>query len=202
VPVVTAVQLVPWANRDAYYAGGGADLDIESALVKALTEFTQSERVAKLTQIAPDRNFAESARQIFDLDADAPASKIDRFLQVIAYYGYRQNREKLRWYLEGGDEVLLSDLPRSPQTTVEAKLDTLLDVLSRRNIDPIAFDLTPPQLNHVKLMKVFVTELTQPFVQSRPYLGHPRFALAPVWTGRRDAPLRYEELNADPLPYP
>jgi ribosomal protein S12 methylthiotransferase accessory factor len=73
-------------------------------------------------------------------------------------------------------------------------------VLKRHKLDPITFDCTPSGLNQLRLMKVFLPELTQAFLQSVPMLGHPRFHRGAELTGIR----AHEEqaLVDDPLPYP
>jgi ribosomal protein S12 methylthiotransferase accessory factor len=202
VPVVTAIEIDPWLNRYAYHSGGGADIDIDTAALKALTEFGQIERAIRHSLLAPERAFAQSVAALFDMAPDDPVAKIDLFHKVVSYYGYRQNVEKLDWYLNGGEEVPLSALPRSQETTVEGKFNALCAVLRRHGLDPIVFDFTPVGMRHVRLIKVFIAELTQPFLQSLPVFGHPRFATTAQAMGRCDHPMTYDELVRDPLPFP
>ncbi|MGH8883985.1 MAG: YcaO-like family protein [Egibacteraceae bacterium] len=202
VPVVTAIEIDPWLNRYAYHSGGGADIDIDTAALKALTEFGQIERAIRHSLLAPERAFSQSVSELFDMAPDDPVSKIDLFHKVVSYYGYKQNAKKLDWYLNGGEEVPLSALPRSQATTIEGKFKELCAVLRRHRLDPIVFDLTPPGMKHVQLIKVFIAELTQPFLQSLPIFGHPRFATTAQAIGRRERAMTYDELLNDPLPFP
>lgn len=202
VPVVTAIEVDPWLNRFSYYSGGGADIDIDLALTKALGEFGQAERPIKMAVYAPERYVSQAVMRLFDIDPNESASKINLFFKVIAYYGYRQNAPKLDWYTTGGEEVPLSELPRPRFSSPGDKYGFLLDVVRQRGLDPIVLDMTPRQMKQGKLMKVFFPDLTQPFIQSSPILGHPRFRDTPQAMGERDGPMAYSELLQDPLPYP
>ena len=202
VPVITAIEVDPWLNRYSYYSGGGADLDIDVSLIKALNEFGQSERTTRLALISPTRSFAVAVGRLFEMGPDEPVSKIDLFFKVVSFYGWRKNAEKLDWYRKEGETVQLSELPVTGDRTTEEKLALLVEVLAAHGIDPIVFDLTPPGMHRLKLMKVFIPELTQPFVQSSPYFGHPRFKQAGMMVGQRDGEMPLEELLTDPLPYP
>ncbi|HEX2272922.1 MAG TPA: YcaO-like family protein, partial [Acidimicrobiales bacterium] len=182
-------------------SGGGADVDIDTALLKALNEFGQAERTMRLSLVSPERSFAQLYERLFEMQPDDPVRMIDVFFKVVSYYGYRENVAKLDWY-RNGEEVLLSSLPEMPPTDPRARLDHLLRACARHDVDPIVFDRTPEQMDHVKLIKVFIPELTQPFLQSLPCLGHPRFREAARLSGVDDRLLEYEDLLQDPLPYP
>ena len=71
----------------------------------------------------------------------------------------------------------------------------LLEQLEANAIDPIIINYSHPDWNQLAIVKVFVPELTTPFLQSRPMLGHPRLA------SLRDA-VRLRGGGALPLPYP
>lgn len=202
VPVITAIQQADWLMQYSYYAGGGADNDTEAALLKALNEFAQSERTIKVAQFAPERMFATGAGRIFDMDPDDPIENITLFFKVISYYGHSKNLRKLDWYLNDGPEMPLSELPISEATTTAGRLQEVASALQRRGIDPILFDVTPAPMKHMKIMKTFIPEYTQPFIMSKPMLAHPRFRDAPVILGLSDTPLQTADLNPDPLPYP
>ncbi len=200
VPVITAVRLDRWAKRYGYCSGGGADTDIDVALAKSLTEFGQSERMIRMRLTAPSSSFARTISRQFEMGPDDDPSEIDIFFKVVSYYGHAQNVDRLAWYLDGGDDVALSDLPVE-SGDMAVKYEHLLGVLARHGLDPIVFDLTPPDLPHLALVKVFMGELTQPFIQSLPMFGHPRFREAPRLLDGRE-PLDPAQLVRDPLPYP
>lgn len=202
VPVITAIKIEQWLRRASYNAGGGGDVDIDTAIHKSLNEYGQSERTMMLSIMAPERIFARGVTRMFDMHPDDPISKIEVFFQIISYYGYRQNNSKLDWYLQGNQQVNLSDLPAVTFPTLEDKFDYLMGVLDRHSLDPIVFDMTPTGMTNCRLVKVFIPELTQPFLQSKPILGHPRFAEAARLLGRGEHDLPVSALTSDPLPYP
>lgn len=202
IPVITAVEVDPWLTRYSYYSGGGADLDIETSLVKALNEFGQAERTMRLAVVSPTRSFANTVTNLFDMDPDDPPSKIDVFFKVVGYYGYEQNKHKMEWYTRGGEETLLSALPSRPDLSPKEKFEFIQATMEAHDIDPIVFDLTPPPVRSAKLMKVFIPELTQPFIQSIPCFGHPRFQEARRLAGVSDEALAATDILRDPLPYP
>lgn len=202
VPVVTVIQVCPWLAKWAYYAGGGVNLDADAAMLQALTEFGQAERSLGLAQTAPERFLSYSLRRIFDVAPDTPVSQIDVFFKIMAYYGYRENLGKMRGYLEDGERAPLSELATDGSGDVDQRFDRLLEVLAAHDIDPIVFDFTPPQLQRVRLMKVYITELAPPYLHSKPLLGHPRYYRIPQELGLRDEPLEFGDLVTDPMPYP
>lgn len=201
-PVVTVLQVCPWLKRWAYYSGGGVNLDIDSAMLTALTEFGQSERSLRLAQTAPHRHFAYGVRRIFDVDEDIPISQIDIFFKIIAFYGYPKNIRKMDNYRFGGKRVPLSRLATDSSAGTDERFDRLVEVLKQHRIDPIVFDFTPPQLKKVRLMKAYITELAPPYIHSKPLFGHRRYYEVPRQLGYTPRPLEFDELLTDPMPYP
>jgi ribosomal protein S12 methylthiotransferase accessory factor len=197
VPVITTIQIASWVRSYAYSAGGGVDIDTERALQKAVTEFGQTERTLRMAILAPRRRVSAAVDQMFAIEPDAAMDKMSTFVQVIGYYGHRANHAKLDWYINGNPQVPLSELPSDGGASDEVRFEVLLDILRQHRIDPIVFDFSPPGMRQLKLMKVFVPELTQPFLQARPMLGHPRFHEIARAYGRE--PFTW---TADPLPYP
>jgi ribosomal protein S12 methylthiotransferase accessory factor len=202
VPVVTAIEIDPWLNRYAYHPGGGADLDADVALLKAVNEFGQSEGALRIGLISPRWKAVGEFERYFDMDPDAPLADMDLFIKAVSYYGHRKNREKMRWYLTEGRSVPLSSLPVAGVEEPEARYEQLLLVLRRHGLDPIVFDFTPSGMRQSRLTKVFLPELVQAFLQSQPMLGHPRLAQGARLLGRDVPPLSFGELTRDPLPYP
>ncbi|NDZ78803.1 hypothetical protein G3I19_09745 [Streptomyces sp. SID10853] len=206
IPVFTAVRVEPWRHRFGFCAGAGADLDAETALSEAIGEFGQSERILRSSFLAPDRPVSQLFARQFDLAPDAPLSEMLTYVQSLGYYGNRELRGLLTAHRGAGDEIALADISGAPPRREggpadAARLAALCAVLDRHGIDPVVFDRTPEGLSHLRLMRVFVPELTQPFLQSRPMLGHPRFARVRDWLGER-SPLTGEPQAAPPLPYP
>lgn len=202
VAVVTAIQLRKELKRYAYYPGGGADIDIEVALAKALNEFAQSERPLKVALYAPKRSLSQAVSRMFTIGPDDPVSKINIFFKVVAYYGYPKNIGKLEWYLRGSERIFMSSFKRSHFANSQSKLLALKKILAKHKLDPIIFDFTPKDLNQISLVKTFIPELTQPFLHTHPYLGNARFYEMPKKLGYLDKRLAYGDLLHDPLPYP
>jgi ribosomal protein S12 methylthiotransferase accessory factor len=155
----------------------------------------------RMSLTAPGSSFARTVSRQFEMGADDDVSKIDLFFKVVSFYGYRENVGRLDWYLHGGGDVALSDLPAMPGTASD-KYHHIREVLRRHDLDPIVFDCTPAAMRHVALLKVFMPELTQPFIQSLPIFGHPRFASAAQLLGKSTQPTSFADLVTDPLPYP
>lgn len=202
LPTVTVMSIDPRLRRYAYCAGSAADVDIDAAVLAALTEYGQSERNLRLAVAAPDWRFARALRQTFDVGPDADPRELDAFFKVLPYYGHAGNVGKLRWYAESTDAVRLSELPAGEEEERDGKWATLARLLAARGIDPVVFDFTPPQLDGLSLIKVFIPELTQPMSPAMPFLGHPRFYELPRALGRTARRLEFRDLATDPLPYP
>ena len=122
VPVVTVMEVCNWLKKWSYYAGGGVNLDIDEAMLQALTEFGQSERSLRLAQSAPDWGFSWGVRSMFDVDEDTPVSQIDIFFKIIAYYGYPKNVRKMDHYMNDGEKLGLSSLATDDSKTTERSL--------------------------------------------------------------------------------
>ena len=121
------------------------------------------------------------------------------FFQAIGYYGLAENEHDLLPYLSGEEigfeEIASATHGMSDSTPIPHRLEVLLDEISSKGIDPIVLDYSHPDWAHLSIIKAFVPELTTPFLQSRPMLGHPRLS-----------DLRESVLDSDgralPLPYP
>ena len=202
LPTVTVSSIDHRLRRFAYCVGSAADLDTETAILGALTEYGQSERNLRLALAAPDWSFSRALRTTFDVGPDADPRELDAFFKVMPYYGHAGNTEKLRWYMASTDETRLSELPAYEGGQRDGKWTALMKVLAAREIDPIVFDLTPPQFGALHLVKVFIPKLTQPVSPAMPLLGHRRFYDLPRALGATGRRLTYRDLNEAPLPYP
>lgn len=92
--------------------------------------------------------------------------------------------------------------PSDDDVPKEGDYGHLLAVLKMADIDPLVIELTPPGFSSIALMKSFIPQLTFAFLPNRPCFGHPRFYKLAHKHGLIDAPLRYEDLNPEPLPFP
>jgi ribosomal protein S12 methylthiotransferase accessory factor len=202
ISVVTAIEIDRSFRKYAYYPGGGADINIETALIKALNEYTQAERTLRLALLTPQRGLASAVSRMFDVGPDDPVDKINIFFKIVAFYGYEQNLEKMKWYLEEGEQIPLSTIPTLELKNSKDKYDYVLKVMRDHRVDPILFDFTPPYFRRIKLIKIFTPELTLPFLPAYPYLGHPKYYEIPQKLGLTDHRMSFEQLTTNPLPYP
>jgi hypothetical protein len=138
--------------------------------------------------------------EMFDWDPGRPLVDMRLFFQAIGFYGLEENRSYLDHYLSG-EEVTLDELREeyldAPEASTEARLDYVTRRLAELGIDPIVLDYGHPDWRSLSIVKLFVPELTTPFLQSRPMLGHPR--LQPLRSGLQDPD---GSGIAMPLPYP
>jgi ribosomal protein S12 methylthiotransferase accessory factor len=201
-PTVTVIGYDDWASRFAYTAGGGVGPNLMASLRSGLTEYAQAERCIRLAQLARHWKFGPAFEALFDIREDALPEQFARFVQAIAYYGYPGNAERTRWYFEDGPEIPLSELIARDAAFEPDPMARMRAALRRRGLDPIMFDFTPRSLHHTRLWKAFMPELTQPYPQNAPALGHPRFAEMARASGVPGAATSLDDLLAEPLPYP
>ena len=142
-----------------------------------------------------------NVRLMCDADPNASKEAINQFIQAVGYYGYPQNHDKLTSYLRDGADIALTALP-NVSGSWSAQFGHLRNILQRYHLDPIVFDLTAEERSHVTLVKVFIPELTQPFVQARPMFGHPRFFHIASRFGHNQSSQSSLHFTEDPLPYP
>lgn len=199
VPTISAVGIQSWLARRRYCAGGGADLLAKSALKKAAAEFGQTRATLSQSIVAPASAVGISVKEMFDWSLGRPIAEMTLFFQAIGYYGLADNERDLLPYLSGPeidfDEILDGTSSLDEASSADERLEVLLDELEAKGIDPIVLDYSHPDWAHLSIVKVFVPELTTPFLQSRPMLGHPRLrTLRPS--------VVTDSGSALPLPYP
>lgn len=198
-PTFSVVGIQDWLQCRQYCAGGGCDVAPIAALRKAAAEFAQTRSTLGLAVAAPRSKVGRSVVTMFDWSVGRPLADMSLFLQAIGYYGLDEHRHLLDSYLSGPiiswQEMIERAPGLDPTTTIEGRLDYLLDELAAKGIDPIVLDYSHPDWTQLAVVKVYVPELTTPFLQSRPMLGHPRLR-----------PLRDSVLAPDgtihPMPYP
>lgn len=123
------------------------------------------------------------------------------FLDATVFYGYRGNERLLDWY-ETGTGIAWSDVPSLEFGSLDEEWTYVHDWLREARLDPVVIDFDAAAWPGVSAVKVLVPELTSAWVPSDPYLGHPRYYEVPAVLGRASAPLRFEDLNRLPLPFP
>lgn len=199
VATISAVGQQQWLARRRYCAGGGADAVATTALHKAAAEFGQTRATLGQSITAPHSAVGISVTEMFDWEPDRPLAEMTLFFQAIGYYGLAEHEHLLADYLAGEpvtlDEVIETGNGLDASAPTEERLEVVLEELTARGIDPIVLDYSHPEWQQLAIAKVFVPELTTPFLQSRPMLGHPRLARL------RDG-VRLPGGGALPLPYP
>jgi hypothetical protein len=91
--------------------------------------------------------------------------------------------------MEDGGTVGWTEVPGRTFSDLADEYDAFLALLGDLDLDPVVVDLDDACPPGVSLTKVIVPELTQAFIPSHPYLGHPRFSEFG------------SQLNADPVPF-
>lgn len=198
--VVTAAAVEPGLDAHAYVSGGGVGITIEDAIRSALAEVVQAERMVRSPSLAPQWELTRGFKRRFTVDRAAELQDFTNFIQVVDYYGFQENQERLDWFLRDpqAPTVNLSELR---QDAPEDPYGTILELYGRYGLTPIAFDFTPPTFSQVRLRKVFVPELAPAFPPNIPLLGHARYSTlrAKLGLGEEWTPA---DFPTDPLPYP
>ncbi|MBD2760687.1 hypothetical protein IEE94_14370 [Yimella sp. cx-573] len=83
-----------------------------------------------------------------------------------------------------------------------AEFEGVLEICRKTGLTPIAFDFTPSNFSAVRLRKVFIPQMVPAFPPNLMMLGHYRYYDLPQRLGLQDDLLEYDELTAEPLPYP
>jgi len=196
-PVVTTVSFDDHMRKFSFCAGGGVGATLTEAVESSFREYGQSELNLRSLFYNPNWYSSRSMIDLFGFD-EFSLEEMTLFYEIVPYYGLKRNRSKLEWYFAGAAKGKLSEAG----AVVVDEFAHLLAVLEKEKIDPLVIDLTPPGFTSISLMKSFVPQLTFAFLPNRPCFGHSRFYRLAYERGLIDAPLRYEDLNPEPLPFP
>ncbi|MFV4913883.1 YcaO-like family protein [Microbacterium lacticum] len=204
VSVVTVIAVDPTAPSNSYLAGGGVGLSVEEAMRSAVSELVQAERMVRIPSLAPSWELTGGYQRMFGIDEDARPSDFDNFIQVVPYYGFPANQQRLDWYFRDPKQRVarLSELPDWHSDDPAEELARVLDICNQHELTPVAFDFTPSTFDVVRLRKVVIPELVPAFPPNMPMLGHRRYREIRRIMGVDDRPLRYDQLTTDPLPFP
>lgn len=193
------IGLQDWLPQRRYCAGGGCDFSTFTAVKKAAAEFGQTRSTLSLANLAPGSSVGRSVRTMFDWEEDRHLSEMTLFFQAIGFYGLPINAYHLNHYLTGeeitGEELFDAEQRHRTELSTVERLELLKGELQESGIDPIILDYSHPDWRSLSVVKVYVPELTTPFLQSRPMLGHPRLS-------ELRAGLQQEDGQVLPLPYP
>jgi ribosomal protein S12 methylthiotransferase accessory factor len=189
VPVFTAVATHRTGSDGPFLSGGGAGLGRDEALLQAVLEVGQTRTALRLLS------------NKHAVSADTPVCSMRDFHHAVLYYGYEKNRQLTSWYTDGAERLVWNDVPTLADDVEEVDV-LLLDLLADKGMHPIVVDLTNDAWPGMSLLKVFVPELTQAGIPSRPFLGHPRFYQLPQTLGLADRRLQFHDLSIYPPPLP
>jgi ribosomal protein S12 methylthiotransferase accessory factor len=191
IPVFTAIAFVRSRSDRTLLSGCGAWSSPSRALAQTVFELGQAQTAL--------RAFRPGSVKHVGPDTD-PARMTD-FFDVALYYGYPQNHARLSWYRDGGGSIAWDETPGKRFCDDHEEFEWMFELLEAAGLDPVVIELDgacPPGMH---LTKVLVPGLTQAFIPSHPYLGHPRFAEVPRRLGLRNRPQEYADLTGDPLPF-
>ena len=199
--VVTASGVEHGLDDHSYVSGGGVGITIEAAIRSALAEVVQAERMVRSPSVAPRWELTGGFKRRFTVKRDARADEFTNFIQVVDYYGFAENQQRLDWFLRDPamPRIRLSECRVPP---VADELQHVLNLYQKYHLTPIAFDFTPDTFRHIKLRKVFVPELAPAFPPNIPLLGHRRYRELRQHLGLSDRDWSLMDMPSDPLPYP
>ncbi len=186
---VVSVHFIADREVYAYMPGCGAGMCFEEALAKAIAEAGQA--YMNMYNISRLRKIYGKDIDLYYVDKNAPPETADNIFRIVWYWGYRENLERL--YNMFFSRCKITDPPRSnPPERITHKLSQLPKYYKHeyRGIEPL------------KLVKIFIPELTQYNHPRYPMFGHPRYYNARKILKIDDKTLTYSDLRKIPVPYP
>ena len=200
--VITAAGVESGLDSGCYVSGGGVGLSIDEAIRSALAEVVQAERMVRSPQVAPGWELTAGFERRFGIQRDALSDRFNNFIQVVAYYGYAENQQKLDWFFRDPNMPTMKLSQLQAESIHMPTLPQVVEVFAKHGMTPIAFDFTPADFRQVRTRKVFVPELAPAFPPNLPQLGHARYRTIRRKLGLDDRDWTYADMPSDPLPYP
>jgi ribosomal protein S12 methylthiotransferase accessory factor len=193
VPVAISVLHGPARSGAALAVGAAAAARIEDAWLKAVAESFGVYRWLR------QRAFEEGDRVVVEPDA------IESFDDHMRYYG-EDERARLAEFLDrSAERCPTAAVPPLEGSTPRAQIESLVSCLARHGASAYAVDVTAPDVRELGLSvaRVVVPELCALDVSHRArYLGGRRLRTAAHEAGLVDAPVKLEDLNPWPHPFP
>ena len=194
VPVVLGVARSNAANEAPFGVGAGAAATVQRAVEKALDEAVRV------------RSWARSIRHADPAGALVlPADEIRDFDEHIRYYAYDGPAPRTSFLDASEERRDTADVPPLEGGSLRAQIDALCNRLERQHASAYVVDVTSPDVADAGLcvVKVIAPELCPLDVEHRArLLGSRRLYEVPARLGMRPRRLRFDELNADPHPFP
>lgn len=194
VPVVLAVVTTPAALPGPTAVGAAASTRAADAVERALCEAGAAFAAARaLRRAQPDRVFA------------ADGSDIQTFDDRVLLYADPARARPLSFLTAASERRHVDDVPPVGGDAPREVVDALCARLAARGASACAFDITAPDIAAAGL---HVTRVVSPELcpldpaHRQRFLGVPRLLTAASDAGLRSRPLRPEEVNPDPHPFP
>ena len=194
IPVVLAVITTPGAIPGPTAVGAAASTSAADAVERALGEAGAAFAAARaLRRVHRDRVLA------------ADGSDIETFDDRVLFYSDPAHSPRLAFLTASSERRHVDDLPRIGGDGPREVIEALCARLAARGARAYAFDVTAPDIAAAGLhvVRVVCPELCplDPSHSQR-FLGVPRLLTAASAVGLRARPLRPEEVNSDPHPFP
>jgi ribosomal protein S12 methylthiotransferase accessory factor len=191
VPVALGVVRGDGASEPAVAIGAGSAPTAAAAVKKALAEAYAVRtwgRLLMLTEPPP-----------------APEDAITSFADHIRFYTTASNARAAAFLVASSERRRVAEVPALTGTTPLAQIEELVERLARRGLTAYAVDVTSSDVAEAGLavVKAIVPELCGlDVIHHCRFLGGARLYRAPYELGLTDAPLRPEDVNPFPHPFP
>lgn len=191
-PALAAIAIDRSRQERAFMGGTGAAAQRERGLAQALFEVGQSQTGLRL-----ENPFGRPP-----IYADSGLEDVIQFHDAPLYYGHARNLPRTSWFAASEEVIAWDEVPTLRFDAPADEYDGALEWVRSAGLDPIVLDFDSACWPGMSITKVFVPQLTQACPPRNPTLGHPRFYELPVRLGKAARPLRFEDLNPDPIPFP
>jgi ribosomal protein S12 methylthiotransferase accessory factor len=193
VPVAIAVVRGGADSRAPLAVGAGAASTIEEAWLKALVEGFGVYRWLRQQTLARPGT-----------PVPAPET-IETFDDHMLFYTPPEHAELASFLVSAVERRPTGEVPALDGETPRRQIDAVLRRLGRRRVDAYAVDVTSPDVRALGMCvaRVVTPQLCALDVSHRArFLGGPRLRTAPYEAGLTPAPLRLDDLNPLPHPFP
>jgi ribosomal protein S12 methylthiotransferase accessory factor len=194
IPVTFALLMDRYNEGLAVVAGASANLDVQAAALKALTEAAQGRRWLKvMKQRGEIRVFRDDFKDVLTFD------------DHVRLFGHSQSISYVDFLIGNATFADISGgRARSADGTTD-DLQSCLAILEERNFDVIVVDVTQPDVADLgfSVVKVLIPGLVDIHADHNyPPLGSERIYRVPRAVGYAGEVVREEELNPIPHPFP
>ncbi|HFE9852295.1 YcaO-like family protein [Enterococcus faecalis] len=168
--VVTAMSFDDDLMQYSFNTGGGIDSDIEKAILSSLEEYVQSINNTRKIVYAPKWITSQFSNYVLAVDPSDDPKNFRTFYQAVSYYGLKEHKEKMNWYVKENKLIKLSKL-------IKTKNEKNIEVFLKKNkIEPIYFPYKiSKRFKNIYISKVYMTEYTPAFIAGQPMLGHYKY---------------------------